>query len=566
MQDLFFSLKNVLKNPKVSLTQVARMFSRANRESKHSALELAQTKPVMTTPKTPAFQSPPSPPQLLMFVKPRQANMQFSLKLFSTSTSTESSGMLERTKKALEDIRSVQAPKVRSMYEGVAKGVEVALQSTATVAEELLEITENYETKIKDLNSQMEENQQNMRKLQREIEDAKNSLKASIADSKTEAQNVEEELIKKLNEELQKAKEIMTEFKKKMETDATQSSADLLEEHKRKLIEINLDMAKKLQDYKDQIQKATASLKADVQRAENTLKGHIEKSDLAINDLEQHVDAAEKNIRKIQKKTEEDLSKLTKDTTKDIETMQETAAEIEKRSKKAMKRARIALGIAILCGALTVVSALASSDIFEDEIIESLEWLKRLPKPSSSIYTKLETLIDNLKNIKALKEKVPILEKSLQKIEQEYKAQKQTLASEKLQLACYDLTLQVSQEKDRLQSKYNQSFSGYRAFSLFSRGYAHQLKILALTALEREMLSLSETQQAISWQNISSETRHLIDGAYQYDCSEREDILFQNNFLKEGLQKNKVDISEASGSGLSQAEREATPTFSATPK
>lgn len=89
----------------------------------------------------------------------------------------------------------------------------------------------------------------------------------------------------------------------------------------------------------------------------------------------------------------------------------------------------------------------------------------------------------------------------------------------------------ISLEIQRLQTKYSSSLSGSWFFSPLSRGYSHWLKLQALMALRKEIISNEKEGRPIV-SNISEETMIMLKSAYHFDTSpESEDEEFKNVIL-----------------------------------
>ncbi len=90
---------------------------------------------------------------------------------------------------------------------------------------------------------------------------------------------------------------------------------------------------------------------------------------------------------------------------------------------------------------------------------------------------------------------------------------------------------ELSQEIQRLQTKYNSSLFGSLFFSPISRGYSHGLKIQALTALRKEITQQTDAS-IFTAGDFSGETIRLLSEAYHFDTlPEAADDEFKSKVL-----------------------------------
>lgn len=81
----------------------------------------------------------------------------------------------------------------------------------------------------------------------------------------------------------------------------------------------------------------------------------------------------------------------------------------------------------------------------------------------------------------------------------------------------------IAQEIQRLQTQYNDSYSGSWWLAWASEGYGCQQKMKALVALEKEVLKLSEHgHRSITVSDITQETLAQLKNAYSYAPAEEE--------------------------------------------
>lgn len=192
---------------------------------------------------------------------------------------------------------------------------------------------------------------------------------------------------------------------------------------------------------------------------------------------------------------------------------------------KEIKRQKRALSIILL-----ILVAFAAAIIYltkkRDELVNGL-------------YKELNTLAGDKNNvgqlIKAhenLKAEVAAAKKDMEK---QNEALKNELAvkSKQLQNEMRNVTHEIESEIHRLQTKYNDShFSCNWVGSFFGRAYSHQMKMLALSALEQE-LSHSNKKDATG---VSEKTKAQLKRAYSFDWRpEKEDTAFKNEFLNKKM-------------------------------
>jgi hypothetical protein len=104
------------------------------------------------------------------------------------------------------------------------------------------------------------------------------------------------------------------------------------------------------------------------------------------------------------------------------------------------------------------------------------------------------------------------------------------------QVILWALLDRISQEVEKLQTKYNDSYFGSWLLSWISRGYSCQAKMVALVTLEQEILRLSKQgTHSISFKDVSQETRKQLEAAYSYS-QENDEEEFIAAVLKGSLQ------------------------------